>query len=48
VFVADYTPVACCDSGSSVYASRQMVMPGYQATLGFAFVSALGQKSAAL
>jgi acetolactate synthase I/II/III large subunit len=45
VFVADYTQVAYVATAAlPVYAPRQMVTPGYQGTLGFAFATALGAK----
>ena len=45
VFVADYTQVAYVATAAlPVYASRQMITPGYQGTLGFAFATALGAK----
>jgi acetolactate synthase I/II/III large subunit len=45
VFVADYTQVAYAATAAlPVYAPRQMITPGYQGTLGFAFATALGAK----
>ena len=45
VFVADYTQVAYVATAAlPVYAPRQMITPGYQGTLGFAFATALGAK----
>jgi acetolactate synthase I/II/III large subunit len=45
VFVADYTQVAYVATAAlPVYAPRQMITPGYQGTLGFAFAAALGAK----
>jgi acetolactate synthase I/II/III large subunit len=45
VFVADYTQVAYAATAAlPVYARRQMITPGYQGTLGFAFATALGAK----
>jgi acetolactate synthase-1/2/3 large subunit len=45
VFVADYTQVAYVATAPlPVYAPRQMITPGYQGTLGFAFATALGAK----
>jgi acetolactate synthase-1/2/3 large subunit len=45
VFVADYTQVGYVATAAlPVYAPRQMITPGYQGTLGFAFATALGAK----
>jgi acetolactate synthase I/II/III large subunit len=45
VFVADYTQVAYVATAAlPVCAPRQMITPGYQGTLGFAFATALGAK----
>jgi acetolactate synthase-1/2/3 large subunit len=45
LFVADYTQVAYVATAAlPVYAPRQMITPGYQGTLGFAFATALGAK----
>jgi acetolactate synthase-1/2/3 large subunit len=45
VFVADYTQVGYVATAAlPVYARRQMITPGYQGTLGFAFATALGAK----
>jgi acetolactate synthase-1/2/3 large subunit len=45
VFVADYTQVAYVATAAlPVSAPRQMITPGYQGTLGFAFATALGAK----
>jgi acetolactate synthase-1/2/3 large subunit len=45
VFVADYTQVGYVATAAlAVYAPRQMITPGYQGTLGFAFATALGAK----
>jgi acetolactate synthase-1/2/3 large subunit len=45
VFVADYTQVAYVATAAlPVYAPRQMITPGYQGTLGYAFATALGAK----
>ena len=45
VFVADYTQVAYVATAAlPVYAPRQMITPGYQGTLGFAFATALGAR----
>jgi acetolactate synthase-1/2/3 large subunit len=45
VFVADYTQVGYVATAAlPVCAPRQMMTPGYQGTLGFAFATALGAK----
>jgi thiamine pyrophosphate-dependent acetolactate synthase large subunit-like protein len=45
VFVADYTQVAYVATAAlPVSAPRQMITPGYQGSLGFAFATALGAK----
>jgi acetolactate synthase I/II/III large subunit len=45
LFVADYTQVGYVATAAlPVYAPRQMITPGYQGTLGFAFATALGAK----
>ena len=45
VFVADYTQVGYVATAAlPVYAPRQMITPGYQGTLGFAFATAVGAK----
>jgi len=45
VFVADYTQVGYVAAAAlAVHAPRQMITPGYQGTLGFAFATALGAK----
>lgn len=45
VFVADYTQVGYVATAAlPVYAPRQVITPGYQGTLGFAFATALGAK----
>ena len=45
VFVADYTQVGYVAAAAlPVHAPRQMITPGYQGTLGFAFATALGAK----
>jgi acetolactate synthase I/II/III large subunit len=45
VFVADYTQVGyVATTALPVHVPRQMITPGYQGTLGFAFATALGAK----